>query len=76
MILRNGANHDNLKKIKMERLSNNEAGGEEIDHEQVMIYENLIRSINLRHNFKFDNFFYYTKYVNKIFNEFKYKRRK
>ena len=41
----------------MELLSNNEAGGEEIDNEQVMIYENLIRSIKLRNNFKFDNFF-------------------
>ena len=39
------------EKIKMELLSNNEAGGEEIDNEQVLIYENLIRSINLRNNF-------------------------
>ena len=42
----------------MELLSNNEAGGEEIDNEQVLIYENLIRSINLRNNFKFDNLFF------------------
>ena len=68
-------NHDNMKKIEMEILSNNEACGEEIDNEQVLIYGNLIRSVNLRNNFKFDNLFsYYTKYVNKIFNEFKYKK--
>ena len=65
------------EKIKMELLSNNEVGGEEMDNEQVLIYENLIRSINLRNNFKFDNLFYYsTKYVNKIFDEFKYKKTK
>ena len=47
------------EKIKMELLSNNEADGEEIDNEQVTIYENSIRTINLRYNFKFDNLFYY-----------------
>ena len=51
----------------MEFLSNNEAGGEEIDNEQVLIYENLIRTINFRNNFKYDNLFsYYTKYGNNI----------
>ena len=61
----------------MELLSNIEAGGEEIDNEQVMIYDNLIRYINFRNNFKFDNlFYYYTKYVNKFFSEFKYKKTK
>ena len=58
------------EKIKMELLSNNEAGGEEIDNEQVTIYRNSIRTINLRCKFKFDiRFSYYEKYVNKKISE-------
>ena len=65
------------EKLKIELLNNDEAGGEEIDNEQVIIYENIIKEFNIVYDYRFDNLFsYYTKYVNKIFNEFKYKKTK
>ena len=65
------------EKLKIELLNNDEAGGEEIDNEQVIIYENIIKEFNIVYDYRFDNLFsYYTKYVNKIFNEFKYKKQK
>ena len=65
------------EKLKIELLNNDEAGGEEIDNEQVTLSENIIKDFNIVYDNQFvDLFSYYTKYVNKIFNEFKYKKTK
>ena len=65
------------EKLKIELLNNDEAGGEEIDNEQVIICENIIKDFNIVYDYHFDDLFsYYRKYVNKIFNEFKYKKQK
>ena len=49
----------------------------ELNNEQVIIYENIINDFNVVYDYQFDVlFYYYTKYVNKLFNEFKYKKQK
>ena len=41
------------------------------------LYENIIKDFNIVYDYQFDNLFsYHTKYVNEIFNEFKYKKTK
>ena len=63
------------EKLKIELLNNDEAGGLELNNEQVIIRENIIKDFNIVYDYIFDNLFsFYTKYVNKIFNEFKYKK--
>ena len=43
----------------------------------MIICENIIKEFNIVYDYRFDNLFsYYTKYVNKFFNEFKYKKTK
>ena len=48
-----------------------------MNNEPVIIYENIIKDFNIVHDYHFDDLFSYCrKYVNKIFNEFKYKKTK
>ena len=48
-----------------------------MNNEPVIIYENIIKDFNIVYDYHFDDLFsYYRKYVNKIFNEFKYKKTK
>ena len=77
MILKNGNMREYMKKIKIELLNNDETGGLELNNEPVIIYENIIKDFNIVYDYHFDDIFsYYRKYVNKIFNEFKYKKTK
>ena len=63
--------------FKIELLNNDETGGLELNNEPVIIYENIIKDFNIVYDYHFDDLFsYYRKYVNKIFNEFKYKKQR
>ena len=65
------------EKFKIELLNNDETGGLELNSEPVIIYENIIKDFNIVYDYQFDNLLsYYTKYINKFFNEFEYKKTK
>ena len=65
------------EKFKIDLLNNDETCGLELNNEPVIIYANIIKDFNIVYNYQFDDLFsYYRKYVNKFFNEFKYKKTK